>query len=160
MSEPPDVNIRSPSYFIARSWATCGKCRKRTTVVALAVPPGHEVFDAEAEDHAWQVSVHNAFLFHIDYLSAGIRRRMDDWTPMFQRGPSETDGGPGFSNHCERCGCRLEDDGLFCEPEAAFFPVSDAMAKTILLTPVNEPFRALVGGYCPEPEFFDAISRD
>jgi hypothetical protein len=166
MSDCIEINIRSTNYLIALSQAMCGTCRKFTSVVALVVPPGHEVLDSDAdtqpesEAHVWQTAPHGAFLFHVEYLPDAIRGRLGVFAQFFRRGSCDVTGDVDWSNHCERCGCRLEDQELFCEPESAFFPTSKTHAEAINLIPVDEPFQALAAGYSPDPEFLDLISRN
>lgn len=152
----PDVNIRSSDYFIARSHSTCSHCLRITAVTALAVPPGHEVLLPEEDglqqmedSPVWERMALPGFLFQIESLPESIQRRL----------PAHVGIGSGWSNHCEHCGARLEDQDLFCEPGAAFCPDSAARARTIHLLRVAEPFAAFAAGYAPDPEFFHAISR-
>ena len=41
--EPADANVRAPSYYIAETAVQCLSCDRWTRVLALAVPPPHEI---------------------------------------------------------------------------------------------------------------------
>jgi hypothetical protein len=151
------VNVRSPGYFIARGTAGCGHCGRATAVTALAVPGGHEVLLSDEDSSSssgpmgtWERAPHHAFLFHVESLPEAIQHRLGARVGI----------GAGWSNHCEHCGGRLEDQDLICELGAIFCPENMADAARICLTWVGEPFAALAAGYAPDPQFFDAISRE
>jgi hypothetical protein len=165
MSELPlHPNIRSPRYWIARTEGRCWHCGEQTRLIAVALPPGHEILelDEEAPDEAandvWSVTSLRAFLFHIDYLPDGVRRRLFEVNPFFRRGSADVTAGTYWGNHCEHCDSLLVDHELFCEP-GAFLPTNERDASLIHLLPVDEAFEALAAGYAVEPQFFDAMSR-
>jgi hypothetical protein len=181
-----EINIRSPRYYIARTVSTCWHCGSPTTLVAIAVPPGHETLDVDDDasdegsddetqqrEHpaaAWSAADHNAFLFYIGSLPAAVQNRINQYQPAYR--PIDADataaapatavgGGSGsyWANHCEQCGRQLDDHELFCEPEGAFLPTSEATAAAIHLVLVDEPFETSAAGYSYEPPFFDAMIR-
>ena len=179
----PEMNIRSPRYYIARTVSTCRHCGSPTGLVAIAVPPGHETLDVDDDasdkgsddetqhrEHpaaAWSVADHNAILFYVDSLPAAVQKRINRYQPAYQ--PIDTDaaaataagGGSGsyWANHCEKCACQLDDDELFCEPEGAFLPTSESTAAAIHLVLVDEPFETSAAGYSYDPPLFDAMIR-
>jgi hypothetical protein len=172
----PEINIRSPRYYIARTASMCWHCGSPTALVAIAVPPGHETLDVDDEaprrEHAaatWSVADHNAFLFYIGFLPAAVQERINQYQPAYR--PLDRDAvaipvpaagagsGSYWANHCEKCGCQLDDHELFCEPEGAFLPTSASAAAAIRLVLVDEPFEASAAGYSYEPPLFDAMIR-
>jgi hypothetical protein len=182
----PEMNIRSPRYYIARTVSTCWHCGSPTALVAIAVPPGHETLDVDDDasdegsddetqhrEHpaaAWSVADHNAFLFYVDSLPGAVQKRINHYEPAYR--PIDADataaapatgagGGSGsyWANHCEQCGCQLDDHELFCEPEGAFLPTSESTAAAIHLVLVDEPFETSAAGYSYEPPLFDAMIR-
>jgi len=169
---PHEINIRSPRYYIARTVSTCWHCRSPTSLVAIAVPPGHETLDVddEASDDetqsgktaaaTWSVADHSAFLFYIDFLPAAIQDRINQHLPTYRPicGTAAAASGSHWSNHCECCGSHLDDHELFCEPEGAFLPTSESTASAIHLEMVDEPFEASAAGYSYEPPGFGAMS--
>ena len=181
----PEMNIRSPRYYIARTVSTCGRCGSPTALVAIAVPPGHETLDVEDDasdegsddetqhrEHpaaAWSVGDHNAFLFFVDSLPAAVQKRINQYQPAYRpidadaaAAPAAAAGGVSgsyWANHCEHCGCQLDDHELFCEPEGAFLPMSESTAAAIHLVLVDEPFETSAAGYSYEPPLFDAMIR-
>ena len=166
-SERQDINVSSPRYFIARRLGACGYCRAPTQVFALAVPPGHWALemDADAQDGAvavdtWRLATHSAFLFYVEYLPDVIHRRLKRFTQYYRFGHSDAAMGFYWANHCERCGCLLDDHDLFCEPDGAFVPTRASTARLIHLLPMNEEIEVLAAGYAYEPQFFDAMSWD
>jgi hypothetical protein len=177
-----EINIRSPRYYIARTVSTCWHCGSPTALVAIAVPPGHETLDVDDDasdegsdgetqhrEHpaaAWSAADHNAFLFYVDFLLAAVQERINQYQPAYRpldaAAPAPAaGGGPGsyWANHCEKCGCQLDDHELFCEPEGAFLPTSESTAAAIHLVLIDEPFETSAAGYSYEPPFFDAMIR-
>ena len=178
-----EINIRSPRYYIARTVSTCWHCGSPTALVGIAVPPGHETLDVDDDasdedsrgetphpEHppaAWSVADHNAFLFYVDSLPAAVQKRINQHQPVYR--PLDPDavatpapgGGSGsyWANHCEKCGCQLDDHELFCEPEGAFLPTSASAAAAIRLLLVDEPFETSAAGYSYEPPLFDVMIR-
>jgi hypothetical protein len=180
-----EINIRSPRYYIARTVSTCWHCGSPTALVAIAVPPGHETLDVDDDasdegsdgetqhrEHpaaAWSAADHNAFVFYVDFLPAAVQERINQYQPAYR--PLDADAatatatatGAGsdshWANHCEKCGCQLDDHELFCEPEGAFLPTSESTAAAIHLVLVDEPFEATAAGYSYEPPLFDAMIR-
>jgi hypothetical protein len=150
-------------------------------LVAIAVPPGHETLDVDDDaldegsddetqhrEHpaaAWSVADHNAFLFYVDSLPAAVQKRINQYQPAYRPldpgAVPAAGGGSGsyWANHCEKCGCRLDDHELFCEPEGAFLPTSASAAAAIRLVLVDEPFETSAAGYSYEPPLFDAMIR-
>jgi hypothetical protein len=184
----PEMNIRSPRYYIARTVSTCWHCGSPTALVAIALPPGHETLDVDDDasdessgdetqhrEHpaaAWSVADHNAFLFYVGSLPAAIQKRINQYQPAYRpidadataaataAAPATDAGGSSgsyWANHCEQCGCQLDDHELFCEPEGAFLPTSEATAAAIHLVLVDEPFETSAAGYSYEPPLFDAM---
>jgi hypothetical protein len=170
---PPEINIRSPCYYIARTVSTCWHCRSPTSLVAIAVPPGHETLDVddEATDDetprretaaaTWSVADHSAFLFYVDFLPAAIQDRINQRLPTYRPigGTAAADSSSHWANHCESCGSQLDDHELFCEPEGAFLPTSESTASAIHLEMVDEPFETAAAGYSYEPPEFGAMAR-
>jgi hypothetical protein len=162
-----DVNVRSSRYFIARRVTACDHCREPTRVFALVVPPGHEALDldTDAKDEAtavdtWRIASHGAFLFYIEYLPEAAQSRLKGCSKTFRYGHSDAAMGFYWANHCERCGCLLDDHELFCEPQGAFSPSSATDAGAIHLVPMNEAIEVQAAGYAYEPQFFDCTSWD
>jgi hypothetical protein len=180
-----EMNIRSPRYYIAHTVSTCWHCGSPTAMVAIAVPPGHETLDVDddASDEgsddetqhrkysaaAWSVADHNAFLFYVNSLPGAVQQRISHYQPAYRlidadvtaAAATAAGGGSGsyWANHCDRCGCQLDDHELFCEPEGAFLPTSESTAAAIHLVLVDEPFETYAAGYSYEPPLFDAMIR-
>ena len=147
-SSRPWINIRSPTFLVARALAVCGRCRSSTPVIAAAVPPGHETRDEDT----WEIADHHALLFHIDYLSAAVIMRLQ------AQGAYRRD--THWINHCRSCGAPQDDLELFCEPEGAFLPTSASSAALIELLSVDEPLEAAAAGYAIEPQFLFTTRKE
>jgi hypothetical protein len=155
----PDASVRSQTYYVARTTAPCPECGLTTRLLALALPPLHEILDAESSDvqDDWQRSDANAFLFYVEQLPEDVQRRLEQLSPHFRLDQSAATQSIYWVNHCEHCGILLGDHELHCEPDGAFAPSSEAAAATIELLKTNEPFEAAASGYTLEPEFFGSM---
>jgi hypothetical protein len=171
----PDANVRSQTFYVARSNARCWHCGEATRLIALAVPQNHEILeadtdaeevaDAEADNRdqpapdAWQRANADAFLFYVEYLPDGVLDQLKQISPSFRMAYSAVTLNSYWANHCEHCGTLLDDHELHCEPEGAFMPSSESAATAIQLSNVRAPFEAAAAGYAPAPEFFRFMQR-
>jgi hypothetical protein len=163
---PNNVNNRSQTYAIARALQRCGSCARRTPVVGLVLPPGHETLEigADAEEEAaaadvWEAAEAGALLFFIEYLPEAVRNRLQQLSQHYCLDHGEPAGQSYWMNHCSFCGMRQGDFELYCEPEGAFLPISEQAAASIRLHEVPEPFEAQAAGYAYAPQFFDNVQR-
>ncbi len=156
------MNIRSPVYAIANASAACTHCGAWTHLVALAVPPDHEVL----VDSAWERSAQGAWLFYVEDLSESVQATVREFAPWYRLAPSEARVAAYWMNHCEHCGAPQEDHELHCEPGGAFLPThafvpavdgaaAGAAAGTATIERLDVPrrFAATAGGYALEPPF-------
>jgi hypothetical protein len=166
------IRVRSATYAIARTKCLCPHCGAETGVVALLLPPHHEVLSIEEEDGedgqggegsslcsaAWERAPRHAFLFYVESIADQVRRRLQAQTPTYRFALSPATQDCYWANHCSRCDHLQEDHDLFCEPEGAFLPVSPAAASGIELLPIPEALEAAAAGYAIDPQFihFDA----
>jgi hypothetical protein len=148
--ELPSANIRAPAYYIARARTPCPHCRAITTVTALALGPGHEIWDDDKE--GWHSVPANAFLFHLAAVSLAVHARLTRAAPNLTFDSC-------WTNHCEHCQARLDDQFVHGEPGSGFTPLNEDAAAEILLTEIVEPFEASAAGYSLEPEFFSRMAR-
>ncbi len=165
----PDANVRSRTFYVARTDGRCWHCGVSTRLLALAMPNNHETAlpDAEAEGDdrgeltpvAWQRADANAFLFYVEYMPDGVRDRLKRLSQSFRFAYSTVTLNSYWANHCEHCGTLLEDHELHCEPDGAFLPSSEAAAAAVQLQQFEEPFEAAAAGYSLEPEFFSSMRR-
>jgi hypothetical protein len=170
LSEP---NLRSPTYYVARTNAACGDCGLSTQLLALALPRTHETLEADgagdgvAPDRVdsgdsatdiWQHSDVDAFVFCVEQLPDRVQRQLQKISPEYRQARSAATQSVYWVNHCEHCGALLDDYELHCEPEGAFMPCSEAEARKIHLLQILEPIEALAAGYSPDPVFFSLMS--
>ena len=154
----PSANVRSASYYIARTCAACPHCGAATWLSALALPPGHETRVEDTDD--WQPVPANAFLSHISALSATVCRRLRAIAPDLSFASSDPTGNSYWANRCRRCDFLVGDDSLHGEPGIHGFSLcSEAHAASVALIAICEPFEAFVAGYTLEPEFFALMAR-
>jgi hypothetical protein len=166
-----DANVRSQTYYVARTTAQCWRCGSPTCVLALALPPSHDTLegndtgleeddtsggpdDAQPAPGMWQRADANAFLFYVERLPDEVQRRLHELSRSFHVAQSPATHSSYWGNHCEHCSALLGDHELHCEPDGAFAPSNEAAAANIELLEINEPFEAAVAGYALEPEFF------
>jgi len=163
--DPDSVNVRSKDYLIARSVRPCTHCGVGTPLVALVLPPSHEILSLAEDDgsgplaDSWDETHGSAFLFHIGYLPDRVQQRVQASSKTYRLAVSPAAQGSRWANHCEHCGSLQEDHDLFCEPEGAFLPVDAASASAIELTRIDEPFAAAAAGYAREPEYLEHMIR-
>jgi hypothetical protein len=151
----PDANIRSGTYYIARTECRCWHCGLSGGVLALAVPPQHETLHADTPiADLWQRSLAPAFLFFVECVTFDVQRRLRELSPCFRLTQDAVSSNSNWLNHCGRCGKQLGDYELHCEPEGAFMPTSEAAAAGIELVQIHEPLETTANGYAFEPEFF------
>jgi hypothetical protein len=164
-----DTNLRSPTYYLVQSITRCRHCGGSSGVVALALPPSHEVLTEVSPDdivhpvnlptESWEPAGANALLLYVTNLSRAVERQMSRMAPLFRRSASEATHNSYWANHCEHCAGLLEDHELHCEPEGAFVACSEGAASAIQLTAIDEPFEGIAAGYSMEPEFFSCMRR-
>jgi hypothetical protein len=171
MSEIPslaDANVRSHTYYVARTKVRCWHCGLSTRLLALAVPHNHETLDGDTQadadcgdsaSDAWQRAAVNAMLFYVERFSDDVRDRLNGISPFFRLAHSAATLNSYWANHCEHCGALLGDHELHCEPDGAFMPSSEAAAANIQLQQIQEPFEAVAAGYAFEPEFFGFMRK-
>lgn len=159
-------NIRASRYFIAQATGICARCDRPSRLLALALPPGHEVLeladDTPSEPGAadtWATVNHPALLFHVAHLSENVRSQLCGISPAYRKAFVEPGVDSCWANHCDHCGAAFDDQDLCCEPGGAFLPVSEADAGRIQLSTVEEPLAADAAGYAQEPDFFAAMRR-
>jgi hypothetical protein len=180
------VNFRSPNYMVAYTQGICAQCGASTPLVALALPPGHEVHDVEGGEGVkgveggegvWSVASGRAFLFFVECIPETVLHRMRAVAPAYRlsrpaeaappdagaappdAGAAPADDAPHWANHCETCGRAFDDDELFGEPGGGFVPTSEAEARLIQLVRVDAALEAGAGGYAYEPQYVDCMPR-
>ncbi len=144
------ANVRSASYYIARTHIPCPHCGAVTPLIAVALPADHETLDDESDE--WQPVPANAFLYCLEAVSCSVDARLRNMAPTFRFASY-------WANHCEHCERILGDDQVHGEPGCGFTPICEDEAADIILTEVAEPFAAFAAGYSLEPEFFARMRR-
>jgi hypothetical protein len=163
--EDDDVTVRSQRYILAQRRCHCKWCRNETSVVALALPPGHESLTTdwnpchdELVEYVWERATSTALLFYVESLPRSVHERLARVAPGYRFAFSESTQGSYFANHCGACGKMFDDHDLFCEPEGAFQPMDAADAAAIKLIAIDEPMEARAAGYEIAPPFLEFVS--
>jgi hypothetical protein len=158
-----EANFRSRGYFVVRTSGKCPSCRASTPLVALALPPEHEILCMEADEASenaapdtWEAAGCSALLFYVASLPESAKRRVAQFSHLYRYACSAATQESHWANHCEQCGSLLEDHDLFCEPDGAFLPMSGASASDIEVIWIDEPIEAAAGGYSCDPVFIAA----
>ena len=161
----PDINVRSQTYYVARTAVPCSHCGLSTQLLALAMPHHHETLHvdirADADDRpdldTWQRADLSAFLFYVEYLPDEVQGRLSQLSQFFRKAYSAVTSSSYWANHCEHCRTLLADHELHCEPDGAFMPSTEVAAANIQLLQIHEPFEAVAAGYAFESEFFRSM---
>jgi hypothetical protein len=159
MSEESAVNVRSTSYYLARTTGHCWRCERSTQLLALALPPAHEKLHSDAPEDLWESAAAPAFLFLIGFLPATVQRRLARESAAFRLTQGLQATHNYWGNHCDHCGFLLGDFDVHCEPDAGFMPSSEAAAERIALTFIDEPFSAAAAGYALDPQFIEFMRK-
>jgi hypothetical protein len=152
-------NVRCAAYYVASARVPCWFCRSSTLVLALGLPPNHEVLEDEGETAAWHAVHANAFVFHVTSLPKSVEARLSQLSAKFYVAHSDTTHNSYWANHCDHCGRFLADQELHCEPEGPFSPSSEAEASRLFLATIDAAFEASAAGYALEPEFFKFMRK-
>jgi hypothetical protein len=162
----PHANVRSKTYYVARTGVKCWHCGRATRLLALAMPHGHETLDMDVPVDsgqnyaaAWHRAGFNAFLFFVERLSDEVQSHLSRISQSFRLAHCAATLNSYWANHCEHCGVLLGDHELHCEFDCAFMPSSESTAANIQLLRIREPLEAMAAGYAIEPEYFRFMSR-
>src|SRR5271168_2797370 len=163
----PDANVRSQTYYVARTEVKCWHCGQATRLLALAIPHGHETLDMDVPVDSgqnsalagWHRASFNAFLFFVECLSDEVQSQLSRISRSFRLARCAATLNSYWANHCDHCGALLGDHELHCEFDCAFMPSSESNAANIELLHVREPLEAMAAGYAIEPEYFRFMSR-
>jgi hypothetical protein len=145
MSSRPPI-FRSSTYFIAHRSVMCVHCKKSTRVAAVVLPVDHEVL-ADDEEGAWQTIPAPALIFGVGELPKTAEAHLRRLAPAFGWVAEETPDDASWSNSCEHCGARIDDEALHCEPGESFVPMSEVEGARIRLVEIAEPFEVWARGY-------------
>jgi hypothetical protein len=154
---------------VAFTRALCGHCGSSTRLLALALPPDHEVREEDGrtasneidapDTDPWQCARGNAFLFYVELLPDAVKQRLGRLSGFFRKAHSKVTLTCYWANHCEQCGVLFDDHELHCELDGAFMPSSGVAAAKIELRHVHERFEVVAAGYAFEPEFFSFMPK-
>ena len=138
--------FRSATYFIAHRSVMCEHCKQPTRVAAVVLPVDHEVVSDDDEE-GWQAIPASALIFGLGQLPKAAEAHLRRVAPAFGWIAEEMPDGAVWSNFCERCHARIDDEALHCEPGESFVPMSEAEGTTIRLVEIAEPFEVWARGY-------------
>ena len=145
LPDVPDFNVRADRYSIGRSETVCWKCGEVTRVYGILLPRGHETLEPGDEDEQqgrWYRHDEPTVLFYIGELQPAVVARIEAMTRHYRIDFSKTTNSAYWMNHCEACGMKQGDFGLFCEPGGPFSPLDERAASRVVLHMASEPFNA------------------
>lgn len=125
-----DLVVKSRIYLI-QSQESCYKCNNKTEVFCIA---GDGIlFD---EDDPLNSFVR---IFHVESLPKKLSLSLKERAPTYYVDYSRTANGNYYMNHC-KCGAKLGDFFMHCEPGGAFLPMykEDVKGISILDLSIND----------------------
>jgi hypothetical protein len=146
---PPEINVRSPSYFLASSTHECPHCQRTTKVHGFILPAGHAVLnvaDFEVEDE-WEVGDEPTLLCNIEYLIPSVARFVATIAPTLRPGATLGAAAETWLNFCEHCAGSLDDEEIFCEPGMGFLAFTEEDARRVALLTMQDEFGAVCGSF-------------
>lgn len=136
----PVINIRSSRYFIAQTVTPCWKCRRFTNVFGFILPAGNESLNPDYEDDKWDRNSDPAIVHYVTDMVPNVAARITGFSQHYEVDYSNTTRSSYWMNHCQHCGLKQGDYGLFCDPGGAFYPVDERDAGLIILHEFSEQF--------------------
>jgi len=140
--EKPSVGIYSSCYFIAQTIRSCWKCGEHTRVYGFILPAGHKTLE-HCDDNvadSWYYHDEPAVICYITDLIPTVMERIKTFSQYYRVDFSKTTQSSYWMNHCEQCGIKQGDFGMYCEPQGAFFPMDEQSASRLTLHGFIEPF--------------------
>jgi hypothetical protein len=134
-------NLRSSSYFIARSDRSCWKCFMPTRVFAFLLPAGFEALEPdEDENEVWRQKDQPLFITYLTAIPEAASQHIVSLSPHYRLDFSKTVGHFYWMNHCEKCNAALGDFDTM--EDGPFSPHTADDARSIFLYPVEQAFEA------------------
>ena len=179
----PTINIRSSNYYIAESSEACWKCNETTRVYGILLPAGHETLEPideadagfgsddqfeeadfqvwldSAESRRWVKSDEPTIIHYVSHIASNVIAHIHRLTQNYRVDFSKTTQSSYWMNHCEHCGMKQGDFAMYCEPQGAFFPLSEQDASRIVLHRVAEFFEGNSGSYSYGVDLFDCMRQ-
>lgn len=137
-----NIGIRASSYLVAETLTECWRCHELTRVYALILPAGHETLESgdDDTDSYWYQHTEAALVLYVTDLPQVVAAQMTSRSPRYRIDFSKTTQSSYWMNHCEHCGMKQGDFGLYCEPGGAFFPMDERAASHIAIDAVQTAF--------------------
>lgn len=130
-NENEKLNISSTSYFIAKSFRTCWKCKQFSDVYAIILPKPNPFSKEYAR-----------ILYYLTNISQEVQERFYDITSYYYYDYSNMTHSSYWMNHCQHCNARFGDFETIEEYTSSFKPRSIADAKKVVLFLVEEKLEA------------------
>jgi hypothetical protein len=156
-----NANYKASHFYLLCTKHACRQCGLLTRVFALAMPASHQSLywddDNELAD-VWQPAEVPTVLYHVTALTAAVSLRLQELAPRYRMSPNASNNAR-WTNHCDHCHERLDDDDLHCELEAAFMPTSIEAARAIHLIEVLEPIQVNATDSALDAQWLPDVSR-
>jgi len=130
-NENAKINIKSATYYIAKSFRNCWKCNYKSKVYAIILPKNNLFKNRYAK-----------ILSYVTYLSKETQKYFNFITNQFYYDYSNVTNSSYWMNHCQECKARLGDFETIEEYTSPFFAKTIPEAKNITLYFVDERLEA------------------
>lgn len=138
--------IAETPIYIAESIQECWKCHKETKVTTFAAHNINYFFENDDEDNILLEIEKMGFAFasNISFIPNDLLYLIQKKNPYYKLSYTKASGISYYNNQCHNCGSVQGDFYLHCEPEGAFFPVTDEGIENITLYKLGLKFDQLV----------------
>lgn len=163
-TENINIIIKAPVY-LAINTSECWKCHHETTVISLYSDNFYHLDyrDEEAENETYEKVDAKSFFSDITFLDKDILQFLHQNFAFFKLGFSKTINSRYWANHCEQCDALQGDFFNHAEPGGAFYPVTEAECKKILLIQLPLKFDVGINGQFSyssnEDEIFELATK-
>lgn len=144
--------------YVAVSSRSCWKCGADTPLISLA---SERILERYDESETWESPDENnlVLFFNVSKLPGAVLRPLQQRYPFFQKKYSATARQYYFGNTCIGCGALQGDFFNHCEPDGAFFLLSEEDAEQVRLVELPLPHDFAIEADCNADEFIAAYSH-
>lgn len=146
--EQEEPNVKADYFFVAKTQASCWRCKEYVDVYALFLPDGYLGSAYEDEDDLsnnnklWAEGMGVGALSFVSSVSDEVLAALATHAPGYTRDYSKTTKTYYLMNHCPHCKSSQGDFFLHDGLGSPFFPITDEACKRVEMTPINLRFEA------------------
>lgn len=149
-----NINLRSRRFWRLQTEALCIPCGEMSKVIALVVPPGHEVLLEDEEDEKpakdWIVREHFSILETIHYLLPTAFDAIYKDSYWFYPKPMAVRKSILYLNFCQFCHSDFPEAELFGEPGSGFMAIDPDDSEKFTVDEFEVPLMASVSAFSEE----------